>query len=126
MSLVPGTRLGAYEVSATVSAAGSLAYYWAPSTNTLAAWYDADGKHIADLSLPPGHYETVSISPDGERAVVVKSTSASESALWLVNLARGGASQLSLALAATIRRSGLRMAAGSSLPRIVMARRTSS
>ena len=82
-------------VPATVSATGSLAYYWAPSTNTLAAWFDADGKHVADLSLPPGHYETVSISPDGERAVIVKSTSASESALWLVNLARGGASQLS-------------------------------
>ena len=81
--------------SATVSATGILAYYSAPSTNTLAAWYDTDGRHIADLPLPAGHYEAVSISPDGGHAVVVRSTSASESALWLVNLARGGASQFS-------------------------------
>ncbi len=47
------------------------------------------------MNLPPGHYETVSISPDGTHAVFVRSTSPSESALWLVDLARGSASPLS-------------------------------
>ena len=81
--------------SASVSLTGALAYFSAPSTNTTAAWYDAAGRHIGDLSLPPGHYETASISPDGTQAVLVKSTSPSESALWLVDLSRGGASPLS-------------------------------
>ena len=63
--------------------------------NTTATWYDAQGQGAATLNLPPGHYETVSISPDGTHAVFVRSTSPSESALWLVDLARGSASPLS-------------------------------
>jgi Tol biopolymer transport system component len=45
--------------------------------------------------VPPGHYETLAISPDGRQAVFVQSVSPSESSLWLVDLARGGASRLS-------------------------------
>ena len=81
--------------STSVSLTGALAYFSAPSTNTTAAWYDASGRQTGTLSLPPGHYETASISPDGTRAVLVKSTSPSESALWLVDLTRGSASLLS-------------------------------
>jgi Tol biopolymer transport system component len=79
----------------SVSLTGGLAYFSAPSTNTTAAWYDANGRHMSDLHLPPGHYEAASISPDGTQAALVKSTSPSESAVWLVDLARGGASPLS-------------------------------
>jgi Tol biopolymer transport system component len=79
----------------SMSDTGSLAYFSSPSTNTTATWYDALGRNTGTLDLPPGHYETVSISPDGTRAVFVRSTSPSESALWLVDLARGGAAPLS-------------------------------
>jgi len=81
--------------SVSVSASGSLAYYSTPSVNTTATWYDATGVPTGTLSVPPGHYETISISPDGTRGVMVKSMSPSESSLWLVDLARGGASPLS-------------------------------
>jgi serine/threonine protein kinase/Tol biopolymer transport system component len=79
----------------SISKTGALAYYSAPSINTTAEWYDALGRRTGTLSLPAGHYESLSISPDGTHAVMVRSTSPSESALWLVDLARGSASPLS-------------------------------
>jgi Tol biopolymer transport system component len=65
--------------------------------NTVATWYDATGVPIGTLSVPPGHYESIAISPDATRGVLVKSTSPSESSLWLTDMARGGASPLSTA-----------------------------
>jgi serine/threonine protein kinase/Tol biopolymer transport system component len=79
----------------SISSSGSLAYFSAPSTKTTAIWLDATGKTTGTLNVPPGYYDTVSISPDGTHAVLVRSTSPSESNLWLVDLARGGASPLS-------------------------------
>ena len=81
--------------SVSVSASGSIGYYSAPSTNTIATWYDANGAPTGTLNLPPGHYESIAISPDGTRGVVVRSTSPSESTLWLVDLARGGTTPFS-------------------------------
>ena len=81
--------------SVSVSVSGSLGYYSAPSTNTIATWYDANGVPSGALNLPQGHYESITISPDGTRGVAVQSTSPSESTLWLVDLARGGATPLS-------------------------------
>jgi len=78
----------------SVSEAGSIAYYSASSTNTVATWYDTLGRNVGTLNLPAGHYEAVSISPDGSRAILVRSTSPSESSLWLAHLARGGAAPL--------------------------------
>jgi Tol biopolymer transport system component len=79
----------------SISQTGALAYYSAPSSNTTAEWYDAIGRKTGTLTLPAGHYEGLSISPDGTHAVMVRSTSPSESALWLVDLTRGSASPLS-------------------------------
>ena len=79
----------------SISGAGSLAYFSAPSVNTTAAWYGANGQSTGTLDLPPGHYETAAISPDGTRAILVRSTSPSDSSLWMVNLVRGGATPFS-------------------------------
>jgi len=79
----------------SVSSAGTLAYYSSPSLNTVATWYDTNGTPTGSLNVPPGHYEAVRISPDGTRGVLVRSTSPSESGLWLTDLARSGASPLS-------------------------------
>ncbi len=79
----------------SISRTGSLAYFSLPSVNTAATWYDANGQSTGTLNLPLGQYEAAAISPDGAHAVVVRSTSPSESALWLVDLARGSASPLS-------------------------------
>jgi Tol biopolymer transport system component len=77
--------------SVSVSTTGAIAYYSAPSVNTVATWFTASGVPAGSLNVPAGHYESATISPDGTRAVLVKSTSPSESSLWLVDLARGGA-----------------------------------
>jgi Tol biopolymer transport system component len=81
--------------SVSTSGTGSIAYYSAPSLNTTATWYDSAGVSIGTLKVPPGHYEAISISPDGTRAVMSKSTSPSESSLWVVDMIRGGAAPLS-------------------------------
>jgi serine/threonine protein kinase/Tol biopolymer transport system component len=78
----------------SASTTGALAYYSSASVNTSATWYDINGRSLGTLDLPRGHYESASISPDGTRAVFVQSTSPSESALWLVHLAGGGATPL--------------------------------
>ncbi len=80
--------------STSISRSGALAYFSAPSPNTTAEWYDASGRKTGTLNIPAGHYETATISPDGTHAVLVRSTSPSESALWLVDLARASASPL--------------------------------
>ena len=81
--------------SVSVSDSGSLGYYSASSLNTIATWYDANGAAAGTLNLPPGHYESITISPDGSRGALVRSTSPSESDIWLVDLTRGGATPLS-------------------------------
>ena len=75
----------------SISSAGTLAYFSSSSTNTVATWYDAGGHSTGTLDLPPGHYETVRISPDGSRAIFGRSTTPSDSALWLADLRRGSA-----------------------------------
>jgi serine/threonine protein kinase/Tol biopolymer transport system component len=81
--------------SVSVSDAGSLAYYAAPSLNTVLTWFDASGAMLGTVAAPSGHYDTVSISPDGTRAAAVRSASASSASVWLVELARGTATPLS-------------------------------
>jgi len=61
----------------SVSLGGTLAYFSAPSMNTTVAWFDAAGQSTGTLNVPPGHYESVTISPDGTHAVLTRSTSPS-------------------------------------------------
>jgi eukaryotic-like serine/threonine-protein kinase len=75
----------------SVSADGSLVYFSGQSSSTSAVWLDLSGRVTGKLSMPPGHYDQVAISPDGTKAILVQSTSPSESALWLADLTRGGA-----------------------------------
>jgi Tol biopolymer transport system component len=91
--LDPATSFTAGRVT-SVSLAGSLAYFSAPSNRSTPLWIDSGGRNLGTLNVPPGHYETAAISPDGSQAVLVKSTSPSESSLWLVDLNRGGATPL--------------------------------
>jgi Tol biopolymer transport system component len=77
--------------SVSVSTTGTLAYYAAASTDTTATWYDTSGLPLGTVDLPAGHYDSCRISPDGQRAVCVRSVSPSESTLWLVDLSRGSA-----------------------------------
>jgi len=92
--LDPATNFTA-SPSVSLAPSGSLAYYSSPSINTVATWYDTSGVQKGMVNVPPGHYESAVIAPDGMRAVFVRSTSPSESGLWLVDLARASASPLS-------------------------------
>jgi Tol biopolymer transport system component len=56
---------------------------------------DASGRITGPVNLPAGHYDTVTISPDGTRAIFVRSISPAESSLWIADLARGAAALLS-------------------------------
>ncbi len=81
--------------SASVAADGSVAYYSAPSGRTRAAWLDATGRETGGVTMPPGYYSGLRISPSGREAVVVRSTSPTESSLWLLDLDRGVTTPLS-------------------------------
>ena len=71
------------------------AYLSTPSNNNILTWYDPNGVATGTLNVPAGHWETIVQSPDGSRAVMVKSVSPSESSLWLVDLLRGAVSPFS-------------------------------
>jgi Tol biopolymer transport system component len=77
-----------------VARTGTLAYFSGASSDTTPVWLDAAGAITGSLKVPAGHYDNVAVSPDGALAVLVRSTSPSESDLWLVDLARGGASRV--------------------------------
>jgi len=68
---------------------GGLGYYRRVPVQSEIAWLDAGGSVTGRVPLPAGAYEAVHASPDGRRAVVIRSTSAAASDLWMVDLARG-------------------------------------
>ncbi|HEX6465493.1 MAG TPA: protein kinase, partial [Vicinamibacterales bacterium] len=78
----------------SVASNGLLAYSTDPSDNTNAIWLDTAGQTTGTLNVPRGHYDFAAIAPDGLHAVLVRSTSPSQSSLWLTDLARGGATPL--------------------------------
>ena len=77
------------------AAGDTLAYYSTPSNSTVLTWFDANGVATGTLNVPRGYWDAIAISPEGWRAVMVKSVSPSESSLWLVDLVRGAVSPLS-------------------------------
>ncbi len=112
--------------SVSVSTTGALAYYAAASTDTTATWYDTSGLPLGTLDLPAGHYDKCSISPDGLRAVCVRSVSPSESSLWLADLNRVRPCRSRTRPAATTPQSGRPTAGKSRSPRTGRARSTFS
>jgi len=75
----------------SVSPSGALAYFSSPPTNTTATWIDAAGTTLGTVKLPVGPFSGVRISPDGTRAVFVRSNSVTNASLWLVDFAHPGA-----------------------------------
>jgi len=96
----PTIRLDALQAftagpAVSVSRSGSLAYFSAPAANATATWIEPSGKIGDTVNLPDGQYSDLRISPDGGRAVFVRSISVTEASLWLVDLARPGARPIS-------------------------------
>ena len=80
--------------AASVSSDGTLAYLTEPSINTRLVWTDRTGSEVGAVTLPPGRYLQVALSPDERRATVVRLNSRTESSIWLVDLIKGGATPL--------------------------------
>jgi len=80
--------------AATASVTGTLAYLTEPSINTRLVWTDRTGAEVSSVALPAGRYLQVALSPDEQRAAVVRLNSRTESTIWLVDLVRGGAAPL--------------------------------
>ncbi len=74
---------------ASISATGTLAYYSAPSMNSKLVWLNRAGQITGAIKVPEGPIDTARISPDGTQAALVRSTSPSESTIWIADLARG-------------------------------------
>lgn len=68
---------------------GGLGYYRRVPVQSELVWLDAGGSITGRVPAPAGTFEQVSVSPDGRRAVVIRSTAAAASDLWMVDLARG-------------------------------------
>jgi Tol biopolymer transport system component len=56
--------------------------------NTRLGWFDRAGRQISTVSLPPGNYQSVRVSPDGRRVAVELWDSSVSSEIWTVDLAR--------------------------------------
>ncbi len=83
----PGPMAGAGVVSASEN--DILAHSAAGLANTQLVWFDRSGKPQGTVSLPRGRYEDLAISPDGQRVVVERRSSAASADLWMVDLSRG-------------------------------------
>jgi len=94
-SLLDAVRSFAAGPAVSVSLSGSLAYFSAPAANASATWIEPSGKVGDTVKLPDGQYSDLRISPDGGRAVFVRSISITEASLYLVDLARQGARLIS-------------------------------
>src|SRR4029077_12573008 len=71
---------------ASASRNGILAYSASRLSNTQVSWFDRACKRQSILPLAKGRWESVSMAPDGRRALVGKPTSAAELDWWLVDL----------------------------------------
>jgi serine/threonine protein kinase/Tol biopolymer transport system component len=75
----------------TASSTGTLVYFGGQLQNTQLVWIDpASGREVGTVDAPAGLYSALTIAPDGRHAAVVKQESMNESAVWLVDLWRGG------------------------------------
>jgi Tol biopolymer transport system component len=80
---------------------GILVYSASRLSNTQVCWFDRAGKRQSILPLAQGRWESVSIAPDGRRALVAKPSSASELDWWLVDLGAATARRFAGASAAS-------------------------
>ena len=80
--------------AASLSSTGTLAYYSSPSMNATLAWMNRDGKITGSINVPAGPIDWARLSPDATQAALVRSTSPSESTIWVADLVRGGVAPL--------------------------------
>jgi len=89
----PQLSISAGARAVSVSANGILAHPAAGLPNTKLVWLDRAGHEQGTLPLPPGRWEGMSLSEDGQWLVVQRRGSPNESDLWMIEMARGVATR---------------------------------
>jgi Tol biopolymer transport system component len=83
--------IGGRAVSASEN--GILAHPEVGLPDTRLIWLDRSGRELGTVPMPAGRYENLSLSPDDQRLVAGRRSSATNIDLWMVELARGVASR---------------------------------
>jgi len=77
----------------SVSTTGTIAYLGDTLPNTKFVWFDRAGKQTGTLAAPEGRYQEIALSPDGQRAAIVRFDTQNKTDIWIVDFARGGATR---------------------------------
>jgi hypothetical protein len=74
--------------------AGALVYLNDPFVNTRLAWFDRQGREIADIGAAPARYTEVRLARDDRKLAAVRAASAADGAMWVIDLASRGATKI--------------------------------
>ena len=80
--------------SAVSASPDALIYGRDPFSSTTLLWTDRDGRQTGVVEAPEGRYSQIRLSPDGQHAAVVRLATSADSSLWVVDLARHGATRI--------------------------------
>ena len=78
----------------SVSRNGIMTYAAGRESNSEVAWIDRSGRVERKYSLPAGQWESVSLSPDGARAMLRRRRTLSQYELWAMDIASGQATRI--------------------------------
>jgi Tol biopolymer transport system component len=91
----PGNLGNRYSSAPAVSAsADAFVYLHDPFGDTRLVWVDREGRELGTVRSPAARYLEVRLSPDNQRAAVVRYASATKSTIWVLDLTRNGASKI--------------------------------
>ncbi len=79
---------------AATATADTLVYLTDPYANTRLVWVDREGREVGAVQAPPARHQEVRLSPDNQRAAVVRITSPTQSSIWVLDLVRHGANRI--------------------------------
>jgi serine/threonine protein kinase len=79
--------------AASASETGVLAHPAVGLPNTQLVWLDRSGKAQGTIPVPAGRYESLALSPDGQRLVAGRRSSANSVDLWMIELSRAVATR---------------------------------
>jgi len=89
--VTPYWASGAFSVSTN----GTLAYWPLGKVDSQLTWFDAQGKVLSTMGQL-GPYNSVTLSPDGTRAIVSRVGPDQNTALWQLDLSRGTSTRFEL------------------------------
>jgi len=74
--------------------AGALVYLRDPFVDTRLVWVDREGRELGTVDAARARYTEIRLAPDNQRVAVVRAASAQQSAVWVLDLVRRGATRI--------------------------------